>query len=36
MLRNTIHRYPPELKTTIRQLKKLSRAIEKAHEKQND
>lgn len=36
MLRNTIHRYPPELKTTIRQLNKLTRAIEAAHEKQND
>lgn len=32
MRRNTIHRYPPELKTTIRQLGKLKRAIEAAHE----
>lgn len=36
MLRNTIHRYPPELKATIRQLNKLTRAIEADHEKQND
>ncbi len=33
MLRNTIHRYPPELKGTIRQLGKLKRAIEAADEK---
>ena len=32
MRRNTIHRYPEELKTTIRQLGKLKRAIEAAHE----
>jgi hypothetical protein len=37
MRRNTIHRYPPELKSTIRQLAKLKRAISEAsHEKQND
>lgn len=37
MRRNTIHRYPPELKSTIRQLSKLKRAIsEAANEKQND
>lgn len=37
MRRNTIHRYPPELKSTIRQLSKLKRAIsEVAHEKQDD
>lgn len=37
MRRNTIHRYPPELKSTIRQLSKLKRAIsEAAHEKQDD
>lgn len=37
MLRNTIHRYPPELKETIRQLGKLKRAISEApNEKQND
>lgn len=37
MRRNTIHRYPPELKDTIRQLGKLRRAInEAAHEKQDD
>ncbi len=32
MKRNTIHRYPEELRTTIRQLGKLKRAIEAAHE----
>lgn len=32
MRRNTIHRYPEELKTTIRQLGKLKRAIEAVHE----
>ncbi|WJV21678.1 MULTISPECIES: HNH endonuclease signature motif containing protein [Pseudomonas] len=32
MRRNTIHRYPEELKTTIRQLSRLKRAIEAAHE----
>jgi hypothetical protein len=32
MRRNTIHRYPEELKTTIRQLGKLKRAIEAADE----
>lgn len=32
MRRNTIHRYPEDLKTTIRQLGKLKRAIEAAHE----
>lgn len=32
MRRNTIHRYPEELKNTIRQLGKLKRAIEAAHE----
>ena len=36
MLRNTIHRYPPELKDTIRQLGKFNKAIETAREKQND
>ncbi|MEB3843481.1 HNH endonuclease signature motif containing protein [Pseudomonas guariconensis] len=37
MRRNTIHRYPPELKSTIRQLSKLKRAIsEAASEKQDD
>lgn len=36
MLRNTIHRYPPELKDTIRQLGKFNKAIEAAREKQND
>jgi hypothetical protein len=37
MRRNTIHRYPPELKDTIRQLGKLERAIsEVTREKQND
>lgn len=37
MRRNTIHRYPPELKSTIRQLGKLKRAISEAsHEKQDD
>lgn len=37
MRRNTIHRYPPELKETIRQLGKLKRAISEApNEKQND
>lgn len=37
MRRNTIHRYPPELKTTIRQLSKLKRAISEASsEKQDD
>lgn len=30
MRRNTIHRYPPELKSTIRQLSKLKRAISEA------
>lgn len=34
MRRNTIHRYPPELKGTIRQLSQLKRAIKEAsHEK---
>jgi len=32
MRRNTIHRYPEELKTTIRQLGKLKRAIEATNE----
>lgn len=32
MRRNTIHRYPEELKTAIRQLGKLKRAIEATHE----
>ncbi|MGH8417987.1 MAG: HNH endonuclease signature motif containing protein [Pseudomonas sp.] len=37
MRRNTIHRYPPELKDTIRQLGKLKRAIsEVSREKQDD
>ncbi|WP_110947069.1 HNH endonuclease signature motif containing protein [Pseudomonas bohemica] len=37
MRRNTIHRYPPELKSTIRQLGKLKRAIsEVSREKQDD
>lgn len=37
MRRNTIHRYPPELKSTIRQLSKLKRAISEASsEKQDD
>ena len=37
MRRNTIHRYPPELKDTIRQLSKLKRAISEASsEKQDD
>lgn len=37
MRRNTFHRYPPELKDTIRQLNKLKRAISEASdEKQND
>lgn len=37
MRRNTIHRFPPELKDTIRQLNKLKRAISEASdEKQND
>ncbi len=37
MRRNTIHRYPPELKSTIRQLGKLKKAISEAsHEKQDD
>lgn len=37
MRRNTIHRYPPELKHTIRQLGKLKRAIsEVPREKQDD
>ncbi len=37
MRRNTIHRYPPELKETIRQLGKLKRAIsEVSNEKQDD
>jgi hypothetical protein len=37
MRRNTIHRYPPELKSTIRQLSKLKRAISEAsREKQDD
>ena len=37
MRRNTIHRYPPELKETIRQLGKLKRAISEApNEKQDD
>lgn len=34
---NTIHRYPPELKETIRQLGRLKRAISEAsNEKQDD
>lgn len=37
MRRNTIHRYPPELKSTIRQLGKLKKAISEAsNEKQDD
>lgn len=37
MLRNTIHRYPPELKDTIRQLGRLKKAIREASdEEQND
>lgn len=37
MRRNTIHRYPPELKQTIRQLGKLKKAISEAsNEKQDD
>lgn len=37
MRRNTIHRYPPELKETIRQLGKLKKAIsEVSNEKQDD
>ncbi|TAN50871.1 MAG: HNH endonuclease [Methylococcaceae bacterium] len=32
--RNTIHRFPPELKAAMRTLGKLKRAIEAAHEKQ--
>lgn len=32
MQRNTIHRYPPELKSTIRLVAKLKRTIEAAHE----
>lgn len=37
MRRNTIHRYPPELKDTIRQLGRLKKAIsEVSNEKQND
>ncbi|MNR41009.1 hypothetical protein D3C85_1593470 [compost metagenome] len=36
MRRNTIHRYPPELKDTIRLLGKLKKKIEAAHEKQDD
>lgn len=36
MLRNTIHRYPPELKETIRQLSKFNKTLEAAREKQND
>lgn len=37
MRRNTFHRFPPELKDTIRQLNKLKRAISEASdEKQND
>lgn len=37
MRRNTIHRYPPELKETIRQLGKLKKAISEApNEKQAD
>ena len=37
MRRNTIHRYPSELKETIRQLGKLKKAISEAsNEKQDD
>jgi hypothetical protein len=37
MRRNTIHRYPPELKLTIRQLGRLKKAISEAsNEKQDD
>lgn len=37
MQRNTIHRYPPELKDTIRQLGRLKKAISEAsNEKQDD
>lgn len=37
MRRNTIHRYPPELKETIRQLGRLKKAISEAsNEKQDD
>lgn len=35
MKRNTIHRYPSELKQVIRLSRKLQRTIEAAHEKQN-
>ena len=35
MLRNTIHRYPPELKQAIRLVSKLKRKIEAVDEKQN-
>lgn len=34
--RNSIHRYPPELKEVMRLQKKLERAIRSRHEKQND
>jgi hypothetical protein len=36
MRRNTIHRYPPELKDTIRQLGKLKRAISEASREEQD
>lgn len=35
MRRNTIHRYPPELRSTIKLVAKLKRKIEAAHEKQD-
>lgn len=35
MRRNTIHRYPPELKSAIRLVGKLKRTIEDQHEKQD-
>lgn len=36
MLRNTIHRYPPELKDTIRQLGRLKKAIREASDEKQD
>ena len=36
MRRNTFHRYPPELKDTIRQLNKLKRAISEASDEKQD